>query len=198
MQQKFSVKIKSHVHIYIHNTIDNTAWFLKEKIEEKIKKKDRDGIALEMMSCLVMIAFAFEAKVNLLGFKLFDKWEERQGYLCKFQRVAKKLGVNVDYETRPHSTVKEVKTFRDTIAHGKPHEIEEEKELVLTEEELNRRNILKAEWESSLTEDFLRRSYDDLEAIWKQLFEKSGLNVLDTVTSGESKIQIIERLDEPA
>lgn len=195
MPEKFSVKIKSQAHIYIHNTIDNTAWYLKEKIEERIKKGERDGISLEIMSCLVMIAFAFEAKINLLGFKLFDKWEERQGYLYKFERVANRLGVKIDYDTQPHSTVKDIKSFRDTIAHGKPHEIKEEKEQVLTEEELEKRNILKAEWESCLTEDFLRRAYDDLEKIWKDLFGKSGLNILDTVTSGESAIQILERVE---
>jgi hypothetical protein len=114
--------------------------------------------------------------------------------LCKFQRVAKRLGVTIEYETQPHSTVKEVKAFRDTIAHGKPHVINEEKELVLTEEELNKRNILKAEWERNLTGDFLRRAYDDLERIWKDLFKKSGLNILETVTSGESTTQVIERV----
>jgi hypothetical protein len=46
---------------------------LKEKIEEKINKGEHDGVALEIMACLIMVAFAFEAKVNLLGFKLFDK-----------------------------------------------------------------------------------------------------------------------------
>lgn len=194
MQEQFSVKIKSHAHIYIHNTIDNTAWYLKEKIEDKIKRGDSEGISLEIMSCLVMMAFAFEAKVNLLGFKLFDKWDERQGYLCKFERVAKKLGVKVDYETRPHSTIKEIKNFRDTVAHGKPYEIEEEKELVLTKEELEQRQMLKAEWEGCLTAEFLRQAYDDLEQLWRTLFEKSGLNILDTVTSGNSTTQIIERV----
>ena len=67
--------------------------------------------------------------MNFLGFKLIQKWEERKPYLYKFQRVAKRLNVTVDYNSRPHSTVKELKEFRDTLAHGKPEEIKGEKEL---------------------------------------------------------------------
>jgi len=195
MSKKFEVKIKDDAHIYIHNTLENAAYWLKEKIEDRINKGDRDGIGLEIMACLVMIAFAFEAKINFLGFKVFNSWEERQPYLKKFERVAKKLAVEVDYKTAPHSTVKELKEFRDTLAHGKPVEIKGEKNLVLTEEELSKRNILKAEWEGMVNEEFLRRCYDDTEKIWKSFFEKSGLNIIDTITSGSSTTQIIEQLD---
>ena len=105
-----------------------------------------------------------------------------------------KLNVHIDYEAQPHSTVKELKIFCDTLAHGKPSEIKDEKNLVLTEDELKKRNILKADWHDRVNEEFLWRSYDDTEAIWKSFFQKSGLNIIDTLTSGDSTIQIIEQV----
>ena len=88
----------------------------------------------------------------------------------KFQRVAKKLNVAIDYDAHPHSAVKELKEFRDTLAHGKPFEIKGEKKQILTEEELARRNLLKAAWQDRVNEAFLRRAYDDTDAIWKSFF----------------------------
>ena len=75
-----------------------------------------------------------------------------------------------------------------------PSEIKDEKNVVLTEEELKKRNILKADWHDRVNEEFLRRSYDDTEAIWKSFFHKSGLNIIDTLTSSDSTIQIIEQV----
>ena len=194
--EKFVVKIRKDMRIYIHNDLMNAADFLKNKIDERIKKGDRDGIALEIMACLSIMAFAFEAQMNFLGFKLIQNWEERKPYLLKFERVAKKLGVDVNYESRPHSTVKELKEFRDTLAHGKPKEIKGESEEIITREELERRDLLKAEWQDSLTEEFLGRVHEDTESIWRQFLEKSKLSIIDTITSGERNVQVIEVLDD--
>ena len=195
MTQKFAVKISDNAHIYIHNDLANAADYLKRKIEERSRNNDRDGIGLEIMACLIMIAFAFEAQINFLGFKVDKNWEERKPYLYKLERVARKLNVQDDFTTRPYSTIKILKEFRDMLAHGKPTEIQGEKNLVLTREELERRNILRAAWEDYLNEEFLRRSYDDTESIWRSLLEASGLNILDTITSGGSTVQIIESVD---
>jgi hypothetical protein len=133
--------------------------------------------------------------MNFLGFKLIQNWEERKPYLLKFERVAKQVSVKVDYGSRPHSTVKELKDFRDTLAHGKPKEIKVEREDVITREELERRDLLKAEWQDSLTEEFLARAYDDMEDIWREFLERSGLSVIDTITSGERAVQVIEPVE---
>jgi hypothetical protein len=146
--------------------------------------------------CLTIIAFSFEAQMNFLGFKLIQKWEERKPYLYKFQRVAKRLNVTVDYNSRPHSTVKELKEFRDTLAHGKPEEIKGEKEETITREELERRDLLKAEWQKSLTEEFLGLAYDDTESIWRQFLELSCLSIIDTITIGELTTEVIKPADE--
>jgi hypothetical protein len=193
--EKFVAKIRKDMRIYIHNDLMNAADVLKGKIDERSKKGERDGIGWEIMACLTIIAFAFEAQMNFLGFKLIQNWEERKPYLLKFERVAKQVSVKVDYGSRPHSTVKELKDFRDTLAHGKPKEIKVEREDVITREELERRDLLKAEWQDSLTEEFLARAYDDMEDIWREFLERSGLSVIDTITSGERAVQVIEPVE---
>jgi hypothetical protein len=183
--------------IYIHNTLENAVYHLKQKIEERSKNNERDGLGLEIMACLTMIVFAFEAQINFLGlFKLDEKWEERKPYLFKVERIARKLKVPLHQSSRPYSTIKTLKTFRDTLAHGKPQIIRGEKTLILTREELGRRNILKADWESYLTEEFLRQSYDDTDTLWKRLLQASGLDILDTVAAGESTFQILGTVND--
>jgi hypothetical protein len=50
MMEKFAVKIRDNAHIYIHSTLQNAAWFLKEEVEKLIKEKG-DGIGLKIMAC---------------------------------------------------------------------------------------------------------------------------------------------------
>lgn len=168
--EKFVVKIRKDMRIYIHNDLMNAADHLKRKIDERIKNGDRDGIGLDIMACLTIMAFAFEAQIKFLGHKLIENWEERKPYLVKFEKVTKKT----EHRGRLQLTAafhgkKELKEFRDTPAHGKPQEIKGEKEETIAREELERRNLLKAEWHNSLTEDFLTRAHDDTEAIWRKL-----------------------------
>lgn len=193
--EKVVVKIRKDMRIYIHNDLMNSADFLKRKIDERIKKGNSDGIGLEIMTCLTIIAFAFEAQMNFLGFKLKENWKERKPYLYKFERIAKKLDAKVDYDSRPHSTVKKLKEFRDTLAHGKPKEIKGETEEIITREEMERRDLLKAEWQDSLTQEFLAQAYDDTESIWREFLKSSGLSIIDTVTSGERTVQVIKPVE---
>jgi hypothetical protein len=95
--EEFAVKIRDNAHIYIHNTLQNAAWFLKQEIENLIKENG-DGIGLKIMPCLVMLAFAFEARVNFLGHKAYgESWQEKQPYLQKVKRIARKLGMQLNF-----------------------------------------------------------------------------------------------------
>ena len=116
--------------------------------------------------------------------------------MTKFERVAKKLNIPVEYGSRPHKTVKLLKEFRDTLAQGKPFEIDQEQELIATYEELDRSKLLQAEWEKRfLTEEFVSRAHDDSETIWKTFLQASGLSVFDTITHGDRNIQFISYVD---
>ncbi|MET4686263.1 hypothetical protein [Sinorhizobium fredii] len=191
MEERVKVKVKAKSQVYIHNDLANNAYYLRKKIHERLAKGETEGISLEMTACLVMIAFALEAQINFLGWKLIEKWKEFAPTLEKLQQVAKQLGVDPNFETRPFSTVKRLKEFRDGIAHGKPFTITVEDELVATYDELENLGYKQAPWEGVVTKEFVDQAYDDMETIWRDLLERSGLEVLDTLPFRERHIEFI-------
>jgi hypothetical protein len=54
---KMKVHLKAHRHFYIHNDIGNAAFYFKERVNDRIAKDDRDGIGLEIMAGLTLLAF---------------------------------------------------------------------------------------------------------------------------------------------
>jgi hypothetical protein len=98
---KLRVKIPEHRHFYIHNDIANAAFYFKTKIEEKLARNEREGIGLDMMACLTMLAFEIEAKFNFLGYKLIEQWDERSAAIKKVEVVTRHLGVEADMRSRP-------------------------------------------------------------------------------------------------
>lgn len=79
------------------------------------------------LSSLVMTAFAFEAYLNHVGKKTFKYWDkiERLSPLSKLDILSDELlGVWYNIKDRPHSTIKKLFTFRDTMAHGRSSEID--------------------------------------------------------------------------
>jgi hypothetical protein len=57
MVEKFKVKLTENRQVYIHNTLEGAVYYLKQKIEERSKNTERDGLGLEIMACLTMMAF---------------------------------------------------------------------------------------------------------------------------------------------
>lgn len=77
------------------------------------------------MACAVMVAFAFEANVNFMGFKLHEagklsSWKEREPFMEKLKKVFGALGILADLDKRPLKSMERMKVLRDTLAHGKP------------------------------------------------------------------------------
>src|SRR5690349_10913852 len=103
------VRRQQHNRIYVHNDLSNAAFHFKELIEKKLTAGDRVGIAYDYMACVLMLAFAFEAKINFLGSKLIDKWKERQPFNDKLDEVLATLKLDVDWTKRPWSSVKGLK-----------------------------------------------------------------------------------------
>jgi hypothetical protein len=54
--------VKVAKNIYVHNDLENTAFYFKEQVKERAETQDRDGIGHDMMACLVMLAFTVEAQ----------------------------------------------------------------------------------------------------------------------------------------
>jgi hypothetical protein len=64
---KMRVHLKAHRHIYIHNDIGNAAFYFKNRVNERIAKGERDGVGLEIIAGLTLLAFEVEARFNFIG-----------------------------------------------------------------------------------------------------------------------------------
>jgi hypothetical protein len=54
---------------------------------------------------------------------------------------------------------------------------------------------LSAGWETECTLESVAEGVADLDALWKQMVEKSGLNLFDTITQGHGDIEFIAHVD---
>ena len=167
-------------------------------MSERLAKDDREGVGLEIIAGLTLLAFEVEARFNFLGAKLISNREERKPAILKVKRVCKRLGVAPDFSVRPYRSVEKLKDFRDTLAHGKPEEKVFDEEVVATAEDLATMGILRADWEAYIDYGFFQEAYGDVEQIWKDLLAKSGLTVLDTVTHGSSQMSFIQQIEDSA
>jgi DNA protecting protein DprA len=190
--KKLRVQKTAKKNIHIHNDISNTAHHLKARIEEMDATGDRQGIALDITACLVMLAFTFESRLNFIGEQTVEDFKERRWFDKKVEIVLKALGLEPDFSVRPYSSIKELKSFRDTIAHGKPDTIEVD-ETVDFQPGTNYDDFdLRGDWEAFLTIDFMRQCSDDIDQIWSEWVAVAEIELHQTLTSGEYSISLIE------
>jgi hypothetical protein len=193
---KIKVRLKAHHHFYIHNDIGNAAFYFKNRVDERIAKNDHDGVGLEIMAGLTLLAFEAEARFNFLGAKLITGWNEGGKTIKKIKAVCRHLEIAPNFSVRPYSSLEKLKTFRDTLAHGKPVEKVFDQEVVATAEELRAMGVLHADYEVYINQAFFHAAYEDVELIWKDLLTKSGMNVFDTLTGRESQMTFIENVED--
>ncbi|TAU91317.1 hypothetical protein ELI41_23640 [Rhizobium leguminosarum] len=196
MNKKIRVRVQETSRIYIHNDLSNTGYYFQQRIEKRLKEEDREGIGLEMMACLTMMAFALEARINFLGFRLIKDWDEWLPIKRKVKLVSKHLGISADFGKRPYKTVKLLKEFRDTLAHGKPATFTDAREIITTHDELEKRGYLNADWESYVNIEFIRQAAADSDEIWRDLLKLADLNLFETLTQGDRSVQFIEHIEE--
>lgn len=174
--------VQGHRKLYIHNVLDQGADNAKTDIEKKLAAGDRTGIGFDYMTCGLMLAFTFEAQLNFMGQRFVKPWHEFERWKGKAEKVFKALSIDCDWSKRPFLSLERMKTFRDTIAHGKPFEqnMDEEVEAGSVEEVRKMYNFTQA-WETMMTHDQIMEAYNDTDEAWKLMFQKSGLNVLETL-----------------
>ncbi|EPF65936.1 DNA-processing protein DprA [Pseudomonas syringae] len=178
--------------IHIHNDISNTAHHLKTRIEEMEAKGERQGIALDITACLVMLAFTFESRLNFICEQKVVDFKERRAFDKKVETVLKVLGLNPDFSERPYSTIKELKSFRDTIAHGKPDTIEVDETVDFQAGTSYDNFDLRGDWEAYLTIAFTRQCSDDIDRIWSEWVAAANIELYQTLTHGEYSISLID------
>jgi hypothetical protein len=90
-------------------------------IERKLADGNRDGIAYDYMACAAMIAFAFEANLNFMGYKVIKDWDEWQNWDAKVFSVLKRLEMPVVWTERPLSSMR---VMKDMVALGREIEVQ--------------------------------------------------------------------------
>lgn len=194
--EKIRARHKGKKNIYVHNDLSNSAHHFKEAISAKLKSGEQEGINFDYMACLVTLAFTFEARINFLGHKLIDGWNEWLPFNCKIVNVLSHLNVFPDFNVRPYNSISMLKSFRNLMAHGKPIEIQFDEEVVFSQEELDRRIDLNGEWTRYCNRDNVFNAHDDIDAIWKNLLLAADLQLFDTISHGSSRLTYIEQFEE--
>jgi hypothetical protein len=190
--EKVRVRRAGEKFIYIHNNLSAAALYFKGVVEKKVEAKTRDAISFDCMACLIVLAFTFEAYINFLGDRLIDGWKEREPFDDKVEKVFDHLKVTLNKSARPCSSIALLKRFRDTLAHGKPSKKKSEEIVMAKADELDRHIDLSGDWEKDCNENAGLQAYEDVEAMWRELLEKSGLSVFDTMTQGTGTTTVIE------
>ncbi len=201
MEKKIRARIQKTSKVYVHNDLSQAATYFSNTIQEKLKKGTRDAIMFDGMACALMVAFAFEANLNFIGSYLlktgkFTEWNERQSFTKKLNKVFEALDISLERERRPLSSMQRMKSLRDTLAHGKPAEVEQDDEAVSKYGELDRRPNLAASWEEDCKPDSVSEAVADLDTLWKPMIQKSGINIFETMTHGEGSVTFIEDVPE--
>jgi hypothetical protein len=203
MAKKIRARVTKTKRVFVHNDLSQAASYFSDTIQRKLDKGTRDAIMFDGMACAVMVAFTFEAKVNFMGFRMHEagklpNWKERDSFAEKLRKVFGALGIPVELDKRPLESMERMKVLRDTLAHGKPVYGEYDEIEVGTSEEIDLygRTDLAAGWEKDCKPEVVKEALADLDEVWKLMFEKSGLDVWDIMTSGDGGIEFIEHVDE--
>ena len=195
-----------------HNDIANAAFYLRERLTKAFEEKDRgDGIFLDMMAMVTMVAFALEGYVNFVGMTLIERsatekeaavasWSdyERRTTKDKVKVLRRMTRAEIDWNKRPYSTISELNGLRNMFAHPKPHKPKvREWEAVGTDAEFrNQLRDYRPEYEERLTWEFCTRAYDDVEAIWQHLLEVAEINPIDALSGGSQGFELLAWVDE--
>jgi putative transposon-encoded protein len=94
MAEKFEVSIEAER--FIHNDLSNCAWGMRENMRKKIDADETDSIYFDMMGSLIFSAFAIEAQLNFVGWKVLgDGWPERANIREKINLLREVLKVEI-------------------------------------------------------------------------------------------------------
>ncbi|APO53539.1 hypothetical protein LUI11_00245 [Bradyrhizobium diazoefficiens] len=193
MDKILEKKVEGKADVYLHNHLANSAYWFKQQIEKKIESGDRSGIAFDYLACATSIAFTNEAHINFFGMKCVKGFVEREPIEAKVATVFTAFKMPIVWETRPLSSFRAMKNLRDTLAHGKPAEIRHNSVTSATPDQQNIIDNLKADWQKALTHEPIMTAYKDMDDLFKQLLEKSGLSLFDTIEQTNYTISLIER-----
>jgi len=195
MIQLVKGKAQETVKVRIHNDVANAAFWFRNLIADK-QENGGTGITLDCMACATMLAFTWEAYLNYFGNELIEDWNEREALEDKEEIVLGHLGIEADWGKQPYNSVRTLTKIRNWLAHGKPFEKTITKIVVKGKEKVIKRDIdMSGKWQTLCTPTILLRAHDDLDVVFKQMLESSGIALIDTLTSGEGHISFNEVIE---
>lgn len=202
-QPRIRAKITNNWVDYPHNDLSNAAWFFRERINKAFSEKERlDGIFLDMIACVTMIAFSLEGYVNFIGAKLLDgksdEWGdfERATVRCKIKAIRRLTGIQIDWNKRPYSTTIKLIDLRNTLAHPKAHKAEPREWIAEGTDSAFKKMLRDYEpsWVKVINQTFIDEAYADVEAIWKSLLAAAKLEEHEAWSGGSQGIELIDVL----
>jgi hypothetical protein len=193
MTQLLKGTAKDTAEVRIHNDLANAAFYFKNIIVEK-EAKGGEGIILDCMACATMLAFTWEAYLNFFGSELLkDTWDEKRELEVKENAVLEKLGIKPDWAKQPYGSVRTLTKIRNWLAHGKPIEKHITKQVIKGVEKVTSRKIdVSGDWQTLCKPAVVVRAHDDLDAIFKEMLQASGIALIDTLSSGQGSITFTE------
>lgn len=73
-QPRIRARLTNDTTDFPHNDIANAALYMRERLSKAFEDKDRgDGIFLDMIAMVTMVAFALEGYVNFVGMTLIER-----------------------------------------------------------------------------------------------------------------------------
>jgi len=140
--------------------------------------EDNQSEKINSMGTLVFSAFALEAFLNHVGPQLLEVWdnEHLKKHLspgAKLGVIAKCIGLEIDFESRPFQTFRTLFRFRNVMAHSATEKLSEE----------NAKHFLQigvgywpaAEWEKLCSAEVAKNALKDVERIIDLIEDKSGI-----------------------
>ncbi len=137
-------------------------------------QENRLGSAHQFRASLVFRAFALEAFLNWQGPYLIPHWKylERLQPKEKVDLLASLSNVTPDYGSRPWQIVKDLYSFRNDIAHGKPETLSSERSEVIDDFlDAKLGSFIQTDWERFSTEENAVRAVEDVEKIANALYD---------------------------
>lgn len=137
-------------------------------LEQAINSEE--GSFYNCLCSIVMNAFCLEAYVNHVGMDRFPDWDEHASPLDKLERVAKAVGIEIDYGKRPFQSIRITNKFRNRLAHGRTAVLL----ISYTERGPSNRKLKRprTQWERTCTKRNAKRYLEDLKKVIQMIHKR--------------------------
>lgn len=202
-QPRIRAKITNDWVDYPHNDLSNAAWFFRERVNKSVTEREpTDGIFLDMMACVTMMAFSLEGYLNFIGEKLLDgkpsEWTkfERAKVREKIKTICRLTGIQINWNKRPYLSTTKLIDLRNMLAHPKAQKAEP-REWIAEGTGSTLRKVLRdyePAWVKTINPTFINEAHTDVEVIWKSLLAAAKIEEYQACSGGSQGIELIDIL----